>query len=646
VYRRGTGRPIRIALLCALGVAVGAALPLQAGEQLKRQREGYAAALQAIERDDAETYTALRRELDDYPLAIYLDYFALVRHPEAVSPTAARRFLNASRDTPLPGRFLSTYLRQAGRDQRWRDFLQVEPDEPHSVDLKCYFFRAQLARGERETAWEGARRLWLRGRSQPEECDPLFEAWLAAGQLTDADVWTRLLNAFEERQRSLLDYVATKSSTGLRPRVETLLAVYRDPGSLARQTLPPGEPWSRDVVTYGLAYLASYSPAQALAYWRDYRERMPFDQEQVNRVERAIARQGLFARTRDNDEWLAGVLARLDDDELVGIRLRWALSEEDWGALARFLPLLTPAGQEKTEWRYWRAVLEEREGDADASKAILGPLAGERDYHGFLAADRLGLPYAFNHLRPDRRATSTAASRPAIARIEELNYHDQAALAQAEWYELLVHTPDRVGLEDLMLLASGKGWYRMAIDAASQAQDWDALDYRFPTAHEQVFRRYAADQGVSGTELMAIARRESAFYPGAESPVGARGLMQLKPDTGRLVAASLREPFTSSQLFEVEHNVKLGSAYYRQLLDRFDGNRVFALTAYNAGPNRVDRWRHEPGEGIPVELWIDTIPYRETRNYVQAVLAYNVVFQYLLGDTQQLLSPLERRAEY
>jgi soluble lytic murein transglycosylase len=122
--------------------------------------------------------------------------------------------------------------------------------------------------------------------------------------------------------------------------------------------------------------------------------------------------------------------------------------------------------------------------------------------------------------------------------------------------------------------------------------------------------------------------------------------MQLMPATGREVAASLGKRQLSSDLFEVEHNVLLGSAYYRQMLDRFSGNRIFALTAYNAGPHRVDRWRHRPGEGVSVEIWVDTIPYKETREYVQAVLSYNVVFQYLMGDTHSLLTPAERKAQY
>ena len=186
----------------------------------------------------------------------------------------------------------------------------------------------------------------------------------------------------------------------------------------------------------------------------------------------------------------------------------------------------------------------------------------------------------------------------------------------------------------------------MAIDAASRAKAWDALDVRFPMPYQDAFRRNASMQNVPSTELMAIARRESAFYPQARSPVGARGLMQLMPATGREVASSLGKRQASSDLFEVEHNVLLGSAYYRQLLDRFGGNRVFALTAYNAGPHRVDRWRNKPADAVPVDVWVDTIPYKETREYVQAVLSYNVVFQYLMGDTHNLLTPAERNAQY
>jgi soluble lytic murein transglycosylase len=93
----------------------------------------------------------------------------------------------------------------------------------------------------------------------------------------------------------------------------------------------------------------------------------------------------------------------------------------------------------------------------------------------------------------------------------------------------------------------------------------------------------------------------------------------------------------------VEDNVLIGSAYYRQLLERYGGNRVLALAAYNAGPNRVDNWR---GRDLPLEVWIETLPFRETRDYVKAVLAYRVLFDYLQGGAPSLFQPAERAARY
>jgi len=623
-----------------------AASALNQDQNLTRQRQDYTAAVQAIDRGNWTEYAQLRPGLDDYPLAIYLDFFRLISQPDKVQPAEAQRFLSSSADTPLPNRFLSVYLREAGKAQRWQDFLQVMSIEPNSMALKCYYFRAQLAHGSKEVAWEGARRLWVQGDSLPGECNPLFELWQASGGLTDDIVWARLINSFAARQRSLLQFLAKKSSAELTPWVEKLLTVYDYPESLPKLALPADSPYSADIASQGLVYLASSRPQEALSYWNDVRERLHFSAEQARSVEYAIAEQSLFSRMQEHREWLEGALARLGDDRLVGIRLRWALSEQDWAAVEHNLSLLSASAREENVWRYWQAIIQERGGATAAAKTALEQLAGERDYYGFLAADRLGRPYSFKHDHLEMTPASVVARLPAVQRIEELNFHNKGTLAQSEWFKVLQDTADRVQLQDLALLASQKDWHRMAIDAASRAEAWDALDQRFPAPFQSIFKQNAAVQQVPSTELLAIARRESAFFPGAESPVGARGLMQIMPATGEAVATSLQQPHRASDLFDVGHNVLLGSAYYRQLLDRFDGNRVFALSAYNAGPHRVERWRHANREGVPVEVWIETIPYLETRNYVQAVLAYNVVFQYLLGDTQRLLTPLERQGSY
>ncbi len=633
-----------VLLLCAANSVWGTA----AEPDIPLYRQQYGEAVKAIDRGNWTEYEQLRPGLENYPLAIYLDYFRLIRRPAEVRPAEARRFLDRTADSPLANRFLVTYLRQAGKDGRWDDFLQVMPDEPNSIDLKCYYFRARLASGDSDVAWTGAQTLWDHGESRPAVCDPLFATWRKAGGLEDEVVWSRQLKAFAARQASLMQYAARQGSPELASWSDKLAAAYSQPEQLRQLELPPDSPYSADIASHGLVLLARYNPVRALQHWQQYRGELVFSSEQVQQVEYAIALHSLFAKSQANRDWLQQALARLEDDKLTEIRLRWALAEQEWSALAQFLSLLSGERSNADVWRYWQGISLERAGDTQAARAALQALAAERSYYGFLAADKLGLPYAFNHQTPllDPAVAAALQQLPGVQRVGELNFHEQYNLAHAEWYQLLQGSDDPQRSQQLAQVASRQGWHRMAIDAVTRARAWDALDLRFPTPYRDVFERYASVQQVPSTELMAIARRESAFFPQARSPVGARGLMQIMPATGQEVASSLGQRHSSTDLYQVDHNVLLGSAYYRQLLDRFGGNRIFALTAYNAGPHRVDRWRHAAADAVPVDIWVETIPYKETRDYVQAVLAYNVVFKYLMGDTPNLLTREERSARY
>ncbi len=641
---------LSVFLLSQLVSASALALASKAVESVEqaKARSNYGDATKAIRRGGWSDYEQLRSSLDDYPLAVYLDYYKLSAQPAKVRPAEARRFIDLSQDTPLPNRFLAVYLKRAGKDRRWKDFLLVMPSEPNDVALKCYYFRAKLSAGDKLAAWEGAERLWVYGKSRPKECDPLFTAWLKSGELSDSVVWARLLEAFEARQKSLMTYVARKGSDELKPWSDKLLAVYARPHKMQRQLLPASSPYSADIASYGVAYLARYKPRAALEIWQQYQTQLSFNDSQRQRAEHAIALRGLYAKTEALVPWLEKKLPGFQDDTLVEIRLRWALAEQDWPTITKTVPFLSTDRAETREWRYWLAVSQEHQGQADTATEALASLAIERGYYSFLAADKLGEPYAFNiadATLPMIASTQPYEALPAVMRIEELYFHEEDQAAHSEWYKVLQDS-DASRKESLASFASERGWYRMAIDGANKAKAWDRLDLRFPMPYMDTFNRYASSKNVPSTELMAIARRESAFMPSALSPVGARGLMQLMPATGKQVAKSLGAPHSKADLYKVDHNVMLGSTYYKQLLDRYKGNRVFAIAAYNAGPHRVDRWKNKAGSTVPVEIWVATIPFHETRNYVQAVLSYNVVFHHLLGVDRSLLSVAESQAVY
>lgn len=681
--RECTAAAALFAATAAVAVALARAAPAGAAEPptLPAARALFLDLRAARKAGDRPRAQRLRARLDGYPLAPYADYEQLMARLYNTSGAAARRFVEAHTRSPLGVRFLGHYLDAAGRGRRWGDYLSAATREPNAEKLRCYYARAKRGRGQQGEAWRLAERLFLSPTSVHDACDPLFELWRARGGLRDELVWERARLAFAARQGGLLRYIASLAPAD--PALEALKRVYREPRRALQLVAALDPPRRAEVLALGLERLARYDPARALRHYQSLSAEV-LRAEQHARVAAAIARGGIVQREERVRDWVDAGLARWGDDRLTALRLRWALAEADWAAIAAHVPALSAASRREGVWRYWRARALEARGEAGAARALWAELAAERSYYGFLSADRLGQPYAYReraprsplaHLpdkspsgkalpdkspseksppdkalfnespavppdRPPADASLPPWARAMLRRVRELYAIDEPSLAQSEWTYAL----PRLGAQqqfELGRIAAAQGWYRLAIDAANAGRHWDALELRFPLAFAAEFQRRAQSQAVPAGELMAIARRESAFSPVVRSPAGARGLMQLMPSTGRALARRQGRRFNARDLYSVPHNLDLGSAYYRHLLDRFDGYRPLALAAYNAGPSRVRRWL---GRDRPLDIWIETIPYPDTRDYVKAVLVYSVVFEHRLGRRAELLTERERRA--
>ena len=241
---------------------------------------------------------------------------------------------------------------------------------------------------------------------------------------------------------------------------------------------------------------------------------------------------------------------------------------------------------------------------------------------------------------PDVAQETITASHAVVERVSEL-------LALGMDWE--ARTEFRSGLDDpqialsLAELAASSGRHSWAIEAAAAAGAWGRVDLRFPVVFTEEFKNASEESGLSVEALLAVARRESALSPDAVSEVGARGLMQLMPSTARLTARKHNYRYSRSRLMRPGYNTAVGGLYYADLIDNYEGNRVLALAAYNAGPNRVRRWREG---GLSVARWVDTIPFKETREYVRAVLAYNVIYSLKAGVAVEFLSESELAPNY
>ena len=169
-------------------------------------------------------------------------------------------------------------------------------------------------------------------------------------------------------------------------------------------------------------------------------------------------------------------------------------------------------------------------------------------------------------------------------------------------------------------LAHRLGWHDRAILTAARSGYLDDIALRFPMPFESIVMRYASMRDLPPALIYGIIKAESAFMEDARSPAGALGLMQVMPATGRETARRIGFRFRSSrQLLEAQHNITLGSAYLQQMLRRFEGNIAMAAAGYNAGPHRVQAWRPDE-DCLDAELWIEQIPFTETRRYARRAL--------------------------
>src|SRR5690606_27781935 len=332
----------------------------------------------------------------------------------------------------------------------------------------------------------------------------------------------------------------------------------------------------------------------------------------------------------------------LMSETLGGYLIRDALRQQDWPRVEEWLMRLPQESRDSERWQYWLARTLAREGSPEAvaqAQTIFESLSQLRSFYGFMAADIIGASYQMvdRPVAVDQTALNSLTDIPSVQRARELYLLGEEDDARSEWrYATARMTPEQV-------IASGKladdwGWHRHSIQAMIQVGYWDDLALRFPLAWEDLLVGAATDLAIQPEFMFAIARQESAFMRDVRSPAGARGLMQLMPGTAQDMAREVGLQISNADLYRPEVNVILGGRYLQQLLEQFGGNRILAATAYNAGPNRVRQWlRDAPETALPLDVWIETIPYLETRGYVQNVLAYAVIYGYRRGSDVALL---------
>ena len=609
------------------------------------ERRVFQQAEAALKRGHLRTYRRLLHRIEDYPLAPYLEYERLRRWMRRVSDSEIRAFLARHGDLPIADRLRARWLKRLARQGRWGVFL--ENYRPvGGTTLRCLKARALFETGRTREAMVLAGQLWQVGRSQPRACDPVFQRWAEHGGRTREAVWARIRLAMNNGRTALARYLAKSLPPEDQRWVRRWIRMRRAPAeALHHHEYRQDLPLAREIVRYGVKRLARRDPQAAYDFWSGVRElhRAKDGEAAVAEVDRYIALRAAYRGLPQALGWLAAIPE--PDARVRDWRVRAALAQQDWDAALAWIEALPPDERDSERWRYWRArILEARAGRLPALEAAarreFARLSGERDYYGFLAADRLGRPYP---IRSDRlvfndEELAAIARRPGIVRARELYRLGRLADARREWNAAIADLDER-GLRMAAVLASRWGWHDRAILTVARSDHFDDLDLRFPLVYREQVLAQARQLRIDPAWVYGVIRQESVYMTDARSHAGALGLMQVMPSTGRLTARLINTRLRSSrELLDVDKNIRIGAAYLQRMRDTFGGNLVAATAAYNAGPQRVRQWL--PERPLDADLWVETLPYSETRHYVQRVMAYTVIFDHRLDGR---VDPLRRR---
>lgn len=622
---------------CGLAVALSASAEGTDAERA-RFRQAYAVAQQG-----GDAWRAQAGGLEHYVLFPYLEAAALEHDLRTLDRARVQAYLDANRGLIPAADLRRDFLAELARRKDWPTFTAMY--QPGLGDaLSCFALQAKLSRGEPLVFTTDLADLWKKA-SLPDACDPVLGAAHDQGLLTPDRLWTRIQTAADAGKGGTVAALATWLPGEDAAAAQRIAKALNDPnGALRDAATWPDTPRGRQAVTLALQRMARKQSTVADSAWTTLAPRFTLSEQQKGAILNALA---LFHAT-DFDESaldrLAALPAGAQTDATREWRVRVALARQDWPAALAALDALSPTQKDDGEWRYFRALVLGRLNRPTESRAMYQNVAQEATYFGFLAADRLDASYAIcpASMATDERREASLLAEPGLDRAFELYAVGLQKYARREWTAALAGRDadtQRLAVD----LAFRKGWYDRAVFALSSGDALRLYEQRFPLARQDGVVEQASQAGIEAPWAYAIIRAESAWMTDARSGADARGLMQLLPGTASLVAK--RNGLTwngGDSLYEPTTNIILGTRYLAQMAARYNGAPWLASAAYNAGPNKVDQWVSARGTLDP-DLFVASIPYKETREYVARVMAFAVIYDWrLTGNALPIGSRMTR----
>ena len=650
--RHGSRHALRLAT-AALSIAL-AAVALPRAVQAQGFETTVTDARDAFRRHDRARLAQLRAQAaaEKNPFAMWVDYWETTNRIGEVQPAEFAAFADRWSGTYVEDRLRNDWLLELVR-RRDRANFAVEYSRFRMNDdreVTCFALAGEPMTGK--DAKEAGMAAWLAQKDGDDGCALLGTTMAEARLIGAPDVWKKIRASIEAgkpraaRQAAdllsdavvagvgeILDsaarYLAKKASAATRADAElTTIAIVRlaTTESDSAAALLTSK-WER-VLPGELASYAWASVARQTA--------IKLQPDAVNQFQRASQMQGKGGREIDLS------------DETLAWKVRAALRADNgrarWQQVIQAINAMSPTEQKDAAWVYWKArglqavARDSQDGGTllATSRELLASIAQQLGYYGELAAEELGqaqpLPPKPAPLAPAER--DAAAAVPGFVRAITLVSIGLRSEGVREWNYTIRGLSDRELLAAAQYACDREIWDR-CINTSEKTRAEVDMDQRYPTPLRKDVVARAREIGLDPAFVYGLIRQESRFIADARSGVGAAGLMQLMPATARWTAKKIGLPYTPGAIADRDTNLRLGNAYLKLVLDDAGGSQAMAAAAYNAGPGRPRKWRDGPV--LDAAVWVESIPFPETRDYVKKVLSNSTYYAALIGGKGTVL---------
>lgn len=640
----------RAAIMASLliGVVIGASDP----DTAVRNEFTQALAAAGTETSVVTDSTALQ----SYVLYPYLQAARLKRalsrgnRDIAALDQAIQSWLAVQGSVPVTTELRRLWLLDLAARQRWSEFQANLPVNTSDVELRCLAATALLSAAptaEQLAAMSNTLvAIWMNANRLPAACNTPFE-WARGNQVINAEL-------IEQRARLVLkagNVELARELAGLLPaaRAEPLQQwaglIDKPQAAIDALMAQPRITVEPAAAQDGWSRLARKDPEAALQRWSRWTRTRGLTRTAASPYALSLALALSWSRHDSALRYFTQVLPADMTEQAFEWQVRAALWAGDWTRVEKGIQAMPEALRTQARWRYWLARARQRHDAGGAAKLYQGLIAGNDNYYAAMAAARL--PGAYTpHVQPlpdDNGMVRTLAVRPGMQRARELLAVQQRDSAGSEWAAAFATLQPGEHVAAARL-AREWGWYDQAVATAARLGLYNDYPFLYPQPYAAEVAEAARLSGLPAELIYGVMRQETLFRADARSAANAMGLLQLVPETARATARKFKLPVPApEQLFEPAVNVPLGALNLRVLLDSCAGQIVPALAAYNAGPVAMRRWL--PTHAMDADIWIENIPYNETRSYVQRVLWHSLVFYWLREqkplDTHAWLAPVQ-----